>query len=96
MNVIGVISEPFALELLNTVRVKIITGSLATLEPQNYRCRYCLEIRMRSLNYHYRYRLGVRSHPFISFDSQLYYLESNSNLFPPNYRYPYRLEMFLN
>ena len=54
-----------------TVRVKIITGSLVTLErlfPENYRYRYRLEIRM---NYHYRYRLGARSHPFISIDSQL-------------------------
>ena len=54
-----------------TVRVKIITGSLVILEnlfPENYRCRYRLEIRM---NYHYRYRLGARSHPFISIDSQL-------------------------
>ena len=53
------------------VRVKIITGSLVTLEnlvPENYRYRYRLEIRM---NYHYRYRLGARSHPFISIDSQL-------------------------
>ena len=56
-----------------TVRVIMITGSLATLEnlfPQNYRYRYRLEIRMNSFNYHYRYRLGVRSHPFISIDSQ--------------------------
>ena len=54
-----------------TVRVKIITGSLVTLEnlfPENYRYRYRLEIRM---NYHYRYRLGARSRPFISVDSQL-------------------------
>ena len=54
-----------------TVRVKIITGSLVTLEnlfPENYRYRYRLEIRM---NYHYRYRLGICSHPFISIDSQL-------------------------
>ena len=55
----------------NTVRVKIITGSLVILEnlfSPNYRYRYRLEIRM---NFHYRYRLGVRSHPFISIDSQL-------------------------
>ena len=48
-----------------TVRVKIITGSLVTLEnlfPENYRYRYRLEIRM---NYHYRYCLGPRSRPFI-------------------------------
>ena len=54
-----------------TVRVKIITGSLVTLEnlfSPNYRYRYRLEIRM---NFHYRYRLGVGSHPFISIDSQL-------------------------
>ena len=54
-----------------TVRVKIITGSLVTLEnlfPENYRYRYRLEIRM---NYHYRYRLGPHSRPFISIDSQL-------------------------
>ena len=54
-----------------TVRVKIITGSLVTLEnlfPENYRYRYRLEIRM---NYHYRYGLGPRSRPFISIDSQL-------------------------
>ena len=58
--------------LCNTpVQVKIITGSLVTLEnlfPENYRYRYRLEIRM---NYHYRYRLGPRSRPFISLDSQL-------------------------
>ena len=57
-----------------TVRVKITTGSLVTLEnllPQNYRYRYRLDIRMNSLNYHYRYRPGVRSHTFISIDSQL-------------------------
>ena len=54
-----------------TVRVKIITGSLVMLEnlfPENYRYRYRLEIRM---NYHFRYRLGPRSRPFISIDSQL-------------------------
>ena len=54
-----------------TVRVKIITGSLVTLEnlfPENYRYRYRLEIRM---NYHYRYRLGPSSRPFFSIDSQL-------------------------
>ena len=54
-----------------TVRVKIITGSLVTLEnlfPENYRYRYRLEIRM---NYHYRYRRGPRSRPLISIDSQL-------------------------
>ena len=53
---------------------QIITGSLVTLEnlfPQNSRYRYRLEIRMNSFNYHYSYRLGVRSHPFISIDSQL-------------------------
>ena len=58
-------------DFLLTVRVKIITGSLVTLEnlfSPNYRYRYRLEIRM---NFHYRYRLGVRSHPFISIDSQL-------------------------
>ena len=74
----------------NTVRVKIITGSLVIFEnlfSPNYRYRYRLEIRM---NFHYRYRLVVRSHPFISIDSQ--------NLFFQNYRYRYRyrLEMFLN
>ena len=53
---------------------KIITGSLVTLEnlfSQNYRYRYRLEIRMNSFNYHDRYHLGIRSHPFISIDSQL-------------------------
>ena len=57
-----------------TVRVKLITGSLVTLEnlfPKNYRYRYRLEIRMNSFNYHYGCRLGVRSHTFISIDSQL-------------------------
>ena len=69
------LSSPTTLVIkMITVRVKIITGSLVTLEnlfPQNYRCRYSLEIRMGSFNYHYRYRLGVRSHLFISIDSQL-------------------------
>ena len=54
-----------------TVRVKILTGSLVTLEnlfPENDRYRYRLEIRM---NYHYRYRLGPRSRPLISIVSQL-------------------------
>ena len=58
----------------NTVRVKIITGSLVTLEnlfPPNYRYRYRLEIQTNSFDYHHRYRLGVRSHTFISVDSQL-------------------------
>ena len=62
---------PRLLSAMNTVRVKIITGSLVILEnlfPENYRYRYRLEIRM---NYHYRYRLGPRSRPFISIDSQL-------------------------
>ena len=57
-----------------TVRVKIITGSFVTLEknfPRNDRSRYRLEIRMNSFNYHYRFRLGVRSHTFIFIDSQL-------------------------
>ena len=56
--------------LWTTIGVKIITGSLVTLEnlfPLNYRYRYGLEIRMNSFNYHYHYRLGVRSHPFIYF-----------------------------
>ena len=55
----------------STVRVKIITGSLVTLEnlfSEKCRYRYRLEIRM---NYHYRYRLGPCSRPFISIDSQL-------------------------
>ena len=70
-----------------TVRVKIITGSLVTLEnwfPPNY--RYRLEIRMNSFNYRYRYRLGVRSHPFISIDSQLPSWKSCELIFR-NYRY---------
>ena len=53
------------------VRVRIITGSLVTLENlflEKYRHRYRLEIRM---NFHYRYRLGVRSRPFMAIDSQL-------------------------
>ena len=61
-------------EIYYTVRVKIITGSLVTLEnllPQNYRYRYCLEIWVNSFSHHYRYRLGVRSHPLISIDSHL-------------------------
>ena len=65
----------------NTARVKIITGSLVTLEnlfPENYRCRCRLEIRMNSFNYRYRYRLDVRSHPFISIGSN-YRLESHLN-----------------
>ena len=56
-----------------TVRVKIITGSLVTLEnlfTQSYRYRYRLETQMNLFNYHYCYRLGVRSHTFISIDSQ--------------------------
>ena len=53
---------------------KIITGSLVIPEnllPPN--CRYCYrrEIRMNSFNFHYLYRLGVHSHPFIPIDSQL-------------------------
>ena len=79
-----------------TVRVKIITGSLVTLEnlfPENYRYRYRLEIRT---NYHYRYRLGPRSRPFISIDSQLPSRKSFELIFAKNYRYGYRLEMFLN
>ena len=61
----------FGESFCNTVRVKMITGSLVTLEslfPENYCYRYRLEFRM---NYHYRYRLGPRSRPFISIDSQL-------------------------
>ena len=62
----------------NTVRVKIITGSLVILEnvlPKNYRYRYHLEIRM---NYHYRYRPGSRSRLFIPLTPN-YRLESHSN-----------------
>ena len=50
---------------VSTVWVKIITGSLVILEnlfPEIYLYCYRLEIRM---NYHYRYRLGPRSRPFI-------------------------------
>ena len=64
-HVVMVVDDPWA---ACTVRVKIITGSLAILAslfPPNHRYRYRLEIRM---NYHYRYRLGARSHPFISID----------------------------
>ena len=64
------------------VRVKIITGSLVILEnwfSPNYRYRYRLEIRM---NFHYPYRLGVRSHPFISIDSQLLSWKSFELFFP--------------
>ena len=46
------------------VRVKIITGSLVTIEnlfPQNNRYRYRLEIRMHSFNCHYRHRLVTPS-----------------------------------
>ena len=49
-----------------TVRVKMITGSLVTLEtffPPNYHYRSRLEIRMNSYNYHSCYRLGVCSDP---------------------------------
>ena len=45
----------------HAVGVKIITGSLVTLEnvlPQNYHYRYRLEILTHSLNYHYRYHLA--------------------------------------
>ena len=55
----------FPAQEVTTVQVKIITGSLVTLEnlfTENYRYRYRLEIWM---NYHYRYRLGPRSRPFI-------------------------------
>ena len=38
---------------------------------QIYRYRYCLEIRMKSFNYHYRSRLGICSHPLFSMGSQL-------------------------
>ena len=50
---------------------KFFTGSLVIIEnlfPETYRYCYRLEIPM---NYHYRYRLGPRSRPFISIDSQL-------------------------
>ena len=58
-----------------TVRVEIVTGSLAALEnlfPPNNRYRYRLETQTNAFNHHYRYRyrLGVRSHPFISIGSQ--------------------------
>ena len=62
-------SREYQSPVQNTVRVKIITGSPVTLEnlfPQNYRYCYRLEIRMNSFNCHYRYRLGVRSHTFIT------------------------------
>ena len=47
------------------------------------------------MNFHYRYRLGVRSHPFIPLIPN-YRLESHLKYFSPNYRYRYRLEMLLN
>ena len=52
----------------------MITGSLVIIKNlflQNCRYQYRLEIRMNSCSYHYHYRLGVRSHPFISIGSQL-------------------------
>ena len=63
-----------------TVRVKIITSSLVTLEslfPQNYRYCYRPEILMSSFSYHYRYRLGavIPSFPLIP----KYRLESHLN-----------------
>ena len=70
-SVILFFSELISITVTVTVRVKIITGSLVTPEnlfPENYRYRYRLEIRM---NFHYRYRLGPRSCPFISIDSQI-------------------------
>ena len=49
------------------------------------------------MNFHYRYRLGVRTHPFNDFPLiPNYRLESHLNSFSPNCRYRYRLEMFLN
>ena len=62
------------ISLTLTVRVKIVAGSLVSLEklfPQNCRYHYHLEIQMNSFHCYYRYCLGVRSHPFISMDSQL-------------------------
>ena len=78
------------------VRVKIIIGSLVILEnlfPPNHSYRYRLEIRMNSFNDHYRFRLGVRSHPFISIGSQLPSWKAFEWTFQ-DYRYRYRLEMF--
>ena len=46
------------------------------------------------MNYHYGYRLGPRSRPFISIDSQVPSRKS-FELISQNYRYRYRLEMFL-
>ena len=48
------------------------------------------------MNYHYRYRLGPRSRPFISIDSQLPSRKSFELTFSKLPRYRYRLEMFLN
>ena len=50
---------------------------------------------MTAFNYHYRYRLGVRSHPFISIGSQSPSWKPFELIFQ-HYCYPYRLEMFLN
>ena len=90
---LGFLQKPLLDKVILTVRVKLITGSLLTLEnlfPQSY--RYRLEVRTNSFNYHFRYRIGVCSHPFISIDSQ-----SPSwkpfELISPNYRYRYRLEI---
>ena len=79
----------------NTVRVKIITGSLVILEnlfSPNYRYRYRLEIRMNSITVTVLASAVTPSFPFIP----NYRLESHLNYFSPNYRYRYRLEMFLN
>ena len=61
---------------------ELLPAVLVTLEnlfPRNFRYRYRLEILM---NFHYRYRPGVRSHPFISIDSQLPSWKSVELIFP--------------
>ena len=82
---------PFKSKLLPAVLLII----LEHLFPQNCRYRYRLEVRTNSFNYHFCYRLGVCSHPFISFGSQLPSGKSFELVFQ-NHRYRYRLEMFLN
>ena len=57
--------------------------------------RWRLTLSENLFNFHYRYRLGVRSHPFISIGSQLPSWKS-FELISSNYRYRYRLERFLN
>ena len=85
------------IDILSRFWIFFLGFQVKLLVPLHAVAHYRLENRMNLFTgYHYRYRLGVRSHPCISIVVPNYHLGSHLNYFSLYYRYRYRLEMFWN